>query len=224
MSSELKKVLIIGGIIVAVVVVLIVVAKYAASTKPTPTEALLRDNSHYSGSAEAAATLIEFGDFQCPACGQAEPVISQIRQEYGDRLKFVYRNFPLSFHQHAPLAAQAAEAAALQSKFWEMHDLLYANQATWSAMSDPTEQFKSYAQQLSLDVAKFSNDLTSQAVKDTVKADQRDGEALGISGTPTFYLNGKKLDSWSHDQLKQEIDQILNQAQTQASSSATPTP
>ncbi len=224
MSKELKTVLVIGGIIIAIVAVLIAVARHQASTKPLPEEALVRDNSHYTGAVDASVTLVEFGDFQCPACGQAEPVVQQLRQEYGDKLKFVYRNFPLSFHQHAQLAAQAAEAAGLQGKFWEMHDQLFVTQSDWSAVTDPTSQFKDMAKQLGLDEQKFADDLFSQTVQDIVRADQRDGEALGVTGTPSFYLNGDKQDSWAYASLKQKIDQLLAQDEQQEQASVTASP
>lgn len=222
MTKEVKTVLIIGGIVLAIVAVIIMVSKYVAGNRPLASEALIRDTSHFIGSAEAPVTLIEFGDFQCPSCGQAESIVRQIKTDYPDQVKFVFRHYTLPYHQHAAIMAQASEAAALQGKFWEMHDLIFDGQNTWSTLGNVEATIEGYAQQLSLDINQFKSDLRSQAVKDRVKADQRDGEALGVSGTPTFFLNGQKLDDYSYNNLKARIDQILTEATQEATPSATP--
>lgn len=149
----------------------------------------------------AKAVLVEYGDFQCPACGAYEPMLSQLSRDFngtddptGGELQFVYREFPLTqVHQNAQLAAQAAEAAGIQGKFWEMHDKLYQTQKDWSDLSNSQalNTFKSYAQSMGLNVSKFVLDINSPAVAAKIQSDVSSGNLSGIQGTPTFFLNGK---------------------------------
>ncbi len=141
----------------------------------------------------AKVTLIEYGDFECPACGQYEPVVEQLMQKYGDSVIFVFRHFPLfQVHQDAMISAQASEAAGLQNKFWEMHDLLYQKQAEWTTATPDTvvaKYFDGYAKSLGLDQSKFDADINSAAVKASVQADIDSGNAAQIDHTPTFFIN-----------------------------------
>src|SRR5690606_27595178 len=146
-----KTVLIIGGIVAAIVAVLVFVSKYQEANRPVASEALFRQDSHTKGLESAKIQLIEFGDFQCPSCAQAETTVRQIMTDYPEQVKFTYRHFPLSFHQHANITAQASEAAALQGKFWEMHDLIFDNQAVWSAQNNIEDTLIGYAEQLEMD-------------------------------------------------------------------------
>lgn len=212
MSNEVKRLGLIGLVIVVVVGIVGGVAYYKNANAPTATEALVRQDSHTTGATSATVTLVEFGDYQCPACGQAEPIIEQIRKDYADQsFQFVFRNYPLAMHANAPAAAEAAEAAAAQDKFWEMHDLLYAQQSAWSDLSDPTDQFIAYAKQVKVaDINKFTNELKSHAYAATIRADQKDGDALNVQVTPTFFLNGTKLEGvQAYDDLKAKIDALL---------------
>ncbi len=224
MTKEVRQLGLIGLVIVLVVGVVGGVAWYKQSSAPTDTEALLSADSYSTGPADAAVTLIEFGDFQCPACGQAEPIVEQIRQEYADKsFRFVFRNFPLTIHPNAPVAANAAEAAGAQGKYWEMHDALYTNQTAWSNVSDPTSQFVQYAKEAGVkDLNKFENEVKASAYTTKIRADQKDGATLGVNVTPTFYLNGQKMEgTQSYDTLKQKIDELLAKANTeQATDSA----
>lgn len=146
------------------------------------------------GPENARVTIIEYSDLQCPACAAYAPVVKQILEKYPDDVRFVYRHFPLNqIHPNAYEAALAVEAAGKQGKFWEMHDLLFANQSAWARVGAPLESFLAYAGQLELDVAQFEADYRSDAVKDKVAADQASGYAAGISATPTFFLNGAPL-------------------------------
>lgn len=148
------------------------------------------------GGADASVTLVEYSDFQCPACGIYYSMVKSLHESFGDQIKIVYRNFPLaSLHDNAQLAAQAAEASGLQGKFFEMHDILFEEQANWSELSDPTETFVSYAASIGLDIEKFKSDLTSDAVKRAVSEDIQSGESSNVSGTPTFFLNGFEIDN-----------------------------
>lgn len=152
--------------------------------------------NHIEGNTKSSVTLIEYGDFQCPACSAYYPIVKQVVGTYKDRVQFQFVNFPLyQIHQNAMAAHRAAEAASNQNKFWEMYDTLYANHDQWVNSSTPTTYFEEYAKQLGLDTSKFKQDSAGSATNDTIWADINKGNGLGITGTPTFYLNGKKIDS-----------------------------
>ncbi len=182
---------IVSAVVVSIVVLIVMGSK---GSSPTTAVAAVTNSDHIQGSQTAKAVLIEYSDFQCPACGAYYPIIKNIQKKYGDKIAIVYRHYPLTqLHQHAQLAAQAAEAANLQGKFWEMHDLLFDRQASWSVDSTIQQTFIDYAKELKLDEKRFTNDLNSTAVKDRVNRDVTSGNAVAITGTPTFFLNGKKL-------------------------------
>lgn len=165
------------------------------------------------GPKDAKVTLIEYGDFQCPACGAYHPVVKQLLSAYGDKVLFVFRNFPLTqVHENAQIAAQAAEAAGLQGKYWEMHDQLYGTQSTWSSGSPDTivkNYFDGYAASLGLNVDKFNQDINSNQVKNKIQADVAGGNAAAIDHTPTFFVNLTQiLNPRSYD----EFTSVLNKA------------
>jgi protein-disulfide isomerase len=165
------------------------------------------------GPADAKVTLTEFGDYQCPACAKFFPILKDtILPQYQGKVKFVFLNYPLPIHQNAVPAAQAAEAAALQGKFWEMHDLLYQKQDEWVKLSNPQSKFESYAKDLGLNVDQFKQDYKSQKVKDTINAQASLGDAFNIPGTPTFFVNGVQVDtSTGQDAINKAIDKALAQ-------------
>jgi protein-disulfide isomerase len=146
------------------------------------------------GNEEAELTLVEYSDFQCPFCGQAAMAIDELILNFGDQFSFEYRHFPLrSIHPNAQLAAQASEAAGVQGKFWEMHDILFERQAQWSESFNPKKLFSDYAEELELNVDRFRYDLESDEVKEKVNNDADQAEALGLRGTPSFILNGEQV-------------------------------
>lgn len=147
------------------------------------------------GNDSASIVIVEFGDYQCPHCGAAYPIVKEIQDTFGDQIKFVFRNFPLSeSHEYALIAALAAEAAALQHKFWEMHDAIYERQ------SHLNEGFlKTLAKELTLDVDQFEADMESDAVKEKVENDFESGIRSGVNGTPTFFVNGERFDGGAID-------------------------
>ena len=148
------------------------------------------DRDHFQGPADAAVTLVQYGDFECPYCGAAYPIIKEIRARMGERLRFVFRNFPITTsHPHAEQAAEAAESAAVQGRFWEMHDLLYENQ---QRLDD--EDLRAYAEQLDLDVDRFNRELAEHVHAPRVREDFMSGVRSGVNGTPTFYINGLRYD------------------------------
>lgn len=204
--------------------VFILGASMYALAKPSTSGAVpdVSETDHVRGSATAPVTIIEYSDFQCPACAAFEPLVAQVSATYGDQLRVVYRHFPLyTLHKNAGAAAQAAEAAALQGKFWEMHDILFDRQNDWSELASTTDMFAAYAGLIGLDVEQFKTDLASDAVRDRVKVDVSSGNAAGISATPTFYLNGKVLEFPKTESpatyLTAQIDAALAAAATAAS-------
>jgi len=161
----------------------------------------------------AKAVLVEYSDFQCPACASYEPLLQQLSGEFGNSLQFVYREFPLrSIHQNADLAARAAEAAGVQGKFWEMHDKIFQTQADWSKLSNSAAEakFKSYAQALGVNIPQFASDLNSPAVMAKINNDISSGNQSGIQGTPTFFLNGKDAGyPQGYEEFKAIIQKVL---------------
>jgi protein-disulfide isomerase len=145
---------------------------------------------HMQGPADAPLILLEYGDYQCPYCGAAYPIVKEVQARLGDRLLFVFRNFPITTsHPDAELAAEAAEVAASQGRFWEMHDLLYENQDRLSE-----SDLHGYAEQLGLDVGAFDEDLSRHVQAERVREDFMSGVRSGVNGTPTFYVNGVRHD------------------------------
>ncbi len=160
-------------------------------------------------------TLVEYGDFQCPGCKTAANRIKSIAEEYKDKVNIIFRNFPLvSIHPNALAAASVAEAAGLQGKYWEMHDLLYDKQDEWTASSasERIEYFAEYAKELKLNIDQFKKDIESDKVKAKIKFDQAIGSKAKVNGTPSFKLNGKDLSSdiWGDDsKLKSALDEAI---------------
>jgi protein-disulfide isomerase len=153
------------------------------------------EKDHVQGVASAAIELVEYGDYQCPHCGAAHPVIKKIQKTFGKQVRFVFRNFPLQeSHPYAMPAAIAAEAANLQGKFWEMHDAIYENQA---ALSD--DGLSEMAKEIGLDMDQFENDIQNKKVREKVETDFESGMRSGVNGTPAFYINGNKFDGGAED-------------------------
>lgn len=168
------------------------------------TDTALGDNVY--GKKDAKVVLIEYGDFQCPGCGGAFPQLKTLKETYKDKIAFVFRNFPItSIHPNALAAAAAAEAAGVQGKFWEMHDVLYENQDSWSgtAADERDAVFASYAKQLSLNLDKFKTDLTSKLVTAKISRDKSLGTKVKVQSTPTIFIGNEKLDDESTSALIQ---------------------
>jgi len=144
------------------------------------------DRDHVRGLADARVTLLEYGDFECPYSGKAYPIVKDVQERMGEQLRFIFRNFPLAtLHPHAEQAAESAEAAGAQGRFWEMHDLLFENQRR---LLD--EDLRSYARALDLDLDTFDKELAEHARADRVHEDLMSGVRSGVNGTPTFFING----------------------------------
>ena len=147
-------------------------------------------DDHSQGSPDAAVTLVEYGDFQCSFCGAAHPVVQAVQKQMGDDLRFVFRNFPLTqIHEHAQKAAEAAESAGAQGKYWESHDLLFERQDALDR-----DDLIGYAKELGLDQARFAHDVDSDAFSGKIRSDFSGGVASGVNGTPSFFINGVRYD------------------------------
>ncbi len=165
-------------------------------------------NSAIKGPQDGSITIVEFSDYQCPFCARAEPIIADALKAYPTQARFVYKQFPLtSIHPHAMAASQAAIAARMQGKFWEMHELLFKNQRALQP-----DKLKEYAQELGLDVDKFESDMNSDAVKKEVQEDMRLARTVGVRGTPTIFVNGKLLRNRSIEGFKELIDPMLKES------------
>jgi protein-disulfide isomerase len=150
------------------------------------------------GNEQAAIKLVEYGDYQCPHCGTAYSIIKEIQSTFGDQILFVFRNFPLQeSHRYANIAAQAAEAAGKQGRFWEMHDAIFENQQQLN------EDFiENLAEKLGLDMEQFEEDLNSEEISNKVEDDFESGVRSGVNGTPSFFINGSKFDGGAEDLLQ----------------------
>jgi len=168
----------------------------------------VNSNDHILGSPDARLELVEYGDYECPHCGHAYPIINDILQQFGSDIRFIFRNFPLSgIHSHALPAAIAAEAAGLQGKYWEMHDIIFENQKTLAI-----EDLLLFAGRIGLDPERFQNDIQQKALLDKVGKDVDSGIRSGVNGTPTFFINGEKFDGdWTGDNLLRYLQTMLTQ-------------
>ncbi len=175
---------------------------------------------HTKGNVDGKVLIVEYGDFQCPSCAGAAPNVTALMEEYGDRVGLVFRNFPLTtIHPNARAASAVAEAAGLQGKFWEMHDLLYERQNDWSNqdITKRTETFNLYAEELDLNVEQFKTDIASAGVGQKISFDQALGKNAGVDATPTFFINGEKLDAETSSgivqgdltKIKEKLDELL---------------
>lgn len=179
------------------------------------------------GSATAMVTVEEFADFQCPTCGIVHGVMKDIQAQFGSRIKFIYRNYPITqIHKNAYDASVAAEAAGLQdkNKFWEMQNLLFTNQAAWSNLADAKPVFKEYAGKIGLDVTRWENDMLGMPAKGRVDADMARARALNVTSTPTIYINGQSVSQpqLNFEGIKGLIDAELQKAPAQTAPPAAP--
>ncbi|MFE9748295.1 DsbA family protein [Saccharothrix saharensis] len=220
MTKNAKVSLVVIAVVVAVVAAVALLNRpddtppAAAGGQPdTGTSAeLVRPDSHrLSGPAEAKVTVVEFLDLECEACRAAFPGVERLRGEYGDRVSFVMRYFPIPSHRNAELAARAVEAASRQGKLELMYRAMYETQPTWGEKQEPQrEAFVGFAQALGLDVTQFEADLDDPAVLERVRKDRDDGVALGVRGTPTFFVNGTQFQgNPTYQALKAVIDREL---------------
>ena len=199
-------------VILAIVVAFVGIVFYSKAKEVDQPPATGSNNVY--GKKDSPVTLTEFADFQCEACYAFYPTIKEVKELYKDKVKFQVKYFPISSgHRFARMAAGYAEAAARQDKFWEMHDKIFEGQKTWEQSSDPSEYFKQYAKEIGLDMAKLDVDVKSSSVAATINADLKEVQELGGTGTPTFVLNGKKLEGI--DNSVEAFSKILDEALAQ---------
>lgn len=198
-------------------------ASHASGASPSPNAASTPSQSqpaepgaepvHALGNANAPVTLEEFGDFECPPCGILHPILKNLEGEFGPaKVRIIFREFPLvPTHVHALASARAAEAAGLQGRFWEMHDMIYENQKAWHEAFDVRPIFEDYAKKIGLDVEQFRRDNTNEIVERRIFLDGKRAHALGVKGTPTVFLNGREVpfESLAPDKLKALINSEL---------------
>ncbi len=204
--------LLIGSLLltlVAVVGVSVMFTKKAnAPVVPIDSQLLTSDSNHTKGKKDAKVTLVEFSDFQCPACRAVQPLVDEILKKNGENIYFVYRHFPLrGTHPNAAFAARAAESADKQGKFWEFHDKLFASQEEWSGEADPSGRFLEYAKVLELNVGQFASQLQDTSLDARITTDERDGNVIGINATPTFFVNGIRTDV---NKLSEAVDSAIS--------------
>ena len=211
----MKKTIIIWvGVFVVTFLALFLLVKYnggpqTADIKTYPEVSIIGEQDQIKGSAASKLVLVEYGDFQCPACAAYEPFIQKINDTYKDTIVFVYRNFPLPNHKNAVPAARFAEAAGLQGKYWEMHDLLYTRQQAWSGVADSEPVFVHYGEELKLDTAKLKLDASTDPVKQKIDKDSSGALRFNVNATPTFFLQGQRIQPANYDEFKSLIDAAI---------------
>jgi protein-disulfide isomerase len=185
------------GSLALIVAIGVMFGRQDVSTAVADPAKLMASTRHSFGPEDATVTVVEFSDFQCPACRAAHPLVKQLKATYPDKVRVIYRHFPLTnIHPRALIAAQAAVAAGEQGKFWEMHDVLFDRQTQWAELDSDeaaVAAFSEYAAEIGIDKAKFQETIVSDPVKQVVAQDLADGNSLQVQATPTFFVNGQQL-------------------------------
>lgn len=196
MKNELFSLRNVGIVLALLAVATIMFYKYQSNKiANAPVNVVIANDDHTIGKDGAKVVVLEYADYQCPACAAFFPVVKKVASEYQDRVKFIYRYFPLvSIHKNAMLAAVSAEAAGVQGKFWEMSDKLYVNQKDWGESLDAKNKIDGYAKELGLDMLKFNADMNDPKLTDRVNRDMKEATSLQLGGTPSFIINGRKVD------------------------------
>lgn len=188
--------------VILAIIVLAFVGLFLVSKKDSAKDSgnATTTSNHVQGAGTSGVTLLEYGDFQCPACGSYYPILKQVKAKYGDQITFQFRNFPIvSIHPNAMSAHRAAEAAHKQGKFFEMHDMLYERQQQWTTSQGVSAIFESYATELGLNLEQYKQDLASADIQGIISADIKAGQEANVTATPGFVLDGKKLEDNPRD-------------------------
>ncbi len=222
MRAQTKLALGMGAVLALILTTLLIGLVRQADQTPRSVEAatdagtdaetpLLRKDSRIIGErGSSGVTVVEFLDFECEACGAAYPVVEQLREDYAGEVTFVARYFPLPSHFNSSRAAWAVEAAARQDQFEAMYERMFETQAEWGEQREPKDDlFRAYAEDIGLDMAQFDADYASDEVRDRVQRDVDDGQELGVTGTPTFYLDGKPFQPTTVQDFYDRIDEAL---------------
>lgn len=199
-------------IVIGVIVLVLILGSviYSNSVGSNNNEGVDISKNYIKGNPDAQIYLVEYSDFQCPACAAFQPVLTDVMNQFGNDIKFEYKHFPLPMHPLALPAARATEAAGQQGKFYEFHDMLFEKQKTWTKSPNPNALFVQYAEELGLDVKKFRQHMDASLLSDKIKTNKKAGDDLGITGTPTFYLNGQKMTINSYEEFYQQIASAVN--------------
>ena len=210
-------------IVIGVIVVVLIGGSIAyAQYVGTASNEGVTVQAHVTGNENAEVTLTEYSDFECPACAQFYPYVKDVLASYGDQLRFEYKHFPLQrVHPNARAAAIAAEAAGQQGKFFAYHDLLFENQQEWSCAGNSDQYFRSYAEQLELDIEQWQTHRRASLLADKVDNDFSAGRDAGVTGTPTFFLNGERMNIETYDDFRSQIEAALGVTATSGTSTAT---
>ncbi|MFH1286912.1 MAG: thioredoxin domain-containing protein [Candidatus Magasanikbacteria bacterium] len=210
--------------VIAVVVVVIIMVKITADPgggEYNATVAEVVETDWVRGGESPKVTLIEYSDFECSACASYQRIFSQVFKDFGDDVRLVYRHFPLrGIHEHAFSAAQAAEAAGIQGKFWEMHDILYSNQTAWVNASEPKDLFVEYAERIGLDTDQFLKDFDLEEVAKGIEENEQQAQEQNFSGTPTIFLNGTQV---KNIETYEDLKALVEEAGAEANETVTPT-
>lgn len=169
----------------------------------------VNEKDNIKGDIQASITLVEYSDFECPACAVFNPYVDQMLEKYPKNLRLVYKHFPLSGHKNAFPAAEASEAAGKQGKFWEMHDILFERQTEWAESTNPQVYFEKYAKEMGLDTDQFKKDMGSSEVKQKIEEDLNEAEKYGLNATPSFFINGKKMEPRTFDEFQKIIEKEI---------------
>lgn len=199
-------------IVIGVIVVLLIGGSvWYGSTSAERYNEGVEVRSHVKGNPEGEVVLIKYSDFQCPACAAFLPAIDDVLSEFGDSVRFEYRHFPLmQIHPFAEPAARAAEAAGQQGKFYEYHDALFANQAAWGNSVNPSQFFLRFAEELELDMQEFTRHQRSTVLRDKVRSEFEEARAAGFTGTPTFTLNGERMNISTYQDFRDQVAAAVN--------------
>lgn len=210
MTTEAK--ILTGIVVVTILIVVGAVFFLSQPEKPVVINPanLVKEDSLKISTDSARLTIVEFGDFQCPACKMAQPGIKQAIADYPGQINFVFRHYPLPIHKNAQAAAKAVEAANLQGKVWEMHDKIFDAQEEWAESNNPTDLFKQYATGLGMDAEKLAADMNKSEINDKILKDIADGNASGVNSTPSFYFNNQAYKKGiGYQDFKSEIESRL---------------
>ncbi len=202
------------AIIFILVIVGIIGGAIFVSNRNKSSETGATGSDNYYGKADGIVTVTEFGDFQCPGCGSFYPTVKEVKEKFKDQIRFEFKHFPIiSLHPNAMAGHRAAQAAANQGKFWDMHDQIYATQSSWSTSDNAASIFEGYAEQLGLDMEKYRTDVAASQTLDIINADISEGQGKGVTGTPSFFIDGVNVETseiGSADAFSKKIQEAID--------------
>lgn len=200
-------------IIITIIAVVAIIGGAVLLSGGNEDETASQPSNNFYGQENGIITVSEYGDFQCPACAGFFPVVSQVKEAFKDQIRFEYVHFPLvQIHPNATAAHRAAQAAANQGKFWEMHDVLYQRLQSWSDSTNPSSIFEEYAREIGLDMDQYSNEVNTSDILGVINADIERGKNLGVNSTPSFFIDGEAIDDLSSLSTVEGFSQVIQDA------------